>query len=342
MADSINSVLEDRKASILSAVVEEYIKTAQPVGSARVADSYEIDVSSATVRNELATLEEQGYLVQPHTSAGRVPTEKAYRFFVDRIDVPGTLGVADREQVQTFFRRSHREMEQMLAETSSLLADLTGSAAVVLAPDRDQQEVRSVQVVGLTRDLALLVLVMANGTVEKHTLELDEEAADPSQATLAVAAAYLSGALIGHRLQAVNRTPVTGDPAIDAVLATVSDVLAERSARVERAWVGGRAQVAAAFGEVERVREVLDILERQFVVVSLVRDVIDRGLSVAIGTETGLEPLSDCSVVVAPYEIEGQTVGSIGVLGPTRMDYTQALATVAVVGRRLGDRLTEG
>ena len=342
MADSINSVLEDRKASILSAVVEEYIKTAQPVGSVRVADSYEIDVSSATVRNELATLEEQGYLVQPHTSAGRVPTEKAYRFFVDRMDGPGTLGAADREQVQAFFRRSHREMEQMLAETSSLLADLTGSAAVVLAPDRDQQEVRSVQVVGLTRYLALLVLVMANGTVEKHTLELDEEAADPSEATLAVAAAHLSGALIGHRLQAVNRTPVTGDPAIDAVLATVSDVLAERSARVERAWVGGRAQVAAAFGEVERVREVLDILERQFVVVSLVRDVIDRGLSVAIGTETGLEPLSDCSVVVAPYEIEGQTVGSIGVLGPTRMDYTQALATVAVVGRRLGDRLTEG
>ena len=161
VADSICSVLEDRKASILSAVVEEYIKTALPVGSARIAGSHEIDVSSATVRNELANLEEQGYLVQPHTSAGRVPTEKAYRFFVDRIDGPGTLDAADREQVQAFFRRSHREMEQMLAETSNLLADLTGSAAVVLAPDRDQQEVRSVQVVGLTRDLALLVLVMA-------------------------------------------------------------------------------------------------------------------------------------------------------------------------------------
>ena len=157
-----------------------------------------------------------------------------------------------------------------------------------------------------------------------------------------MAAAHLSGALIGRRLQAVDRAPVTGEPAVDAVLGTVSDILVERSARVERAWVGGRAQVAAAFGEVERVREVLDILERQFVVVSLVRDVIDRGLSVAIGTETGLEPLADCSVVVAPYEIEGQTAGSIGVLGPTRMDYTQALATVAVVGRRLGDRLTEG
>ena len=226
--DSICSVLEDRKATILSAVVEEYIKTALPVGSARIAGSHEIDVSSATVRNELANLEEQGYLMQPHTSAGRVPTEKAYRFFVDRIDGPGTLDAADREQVQAFFRRSHREMEQMLAETSNLLADLTGSAAVVLAPDRDQQEVRSVQVVGLTRDLALLVLVMANGTVEKHTLELDEEAADPSEATLAVAAAHLSGALIGRRLQAVDRAPVTGEPPVDAVLETGSYILAER------------------------------------------------------------------------------------------------------------------
>ncbi len=193
--------MEDRKAAILSAVVEEYIQTAQPVGSERVAASHAVEVSSATIRSELANLEDQGYLMQPHTSAGRVPTEKAYRFFVDHLDSPGTLDSADREQVQAFFSRSHREMEQMLADTSNLLANLTGSAAVVLAPDRDQLEVRSAQVVGLTADLALLVLVMANGTVEKHTLELVGEAAEPSEATLAVAAAHLSGALIGRRFE---------------------------------------------------------------------------------------------------------------------------------------------
>lgn len=339
---SIGPVLEDRKAAILSAVVEEYIDTAQPVGSARIAGSGDVGVSAATVRNELSSLEEQGYLVQPHTSAGRVPTEKAYRFFVDRMDGPGPLDAADREQVQAFFRRSHREMEQMLADTSSLLSDLTGSAAVVLAPDRDHQEVRSVQVVGLTRDLALLVMVMANGTVEKHTLELAGSSVDPSEATLAIAAAHLSAALIGHSLSAVPGTPATGDDKVDAVLAVVSGVLEARTESAERAFVGGTSRVAAAFSEVERVRQVLDVLERQFIVVTMIRDVIDRGMSVAIGTETGLEPLADCSLVVAPYEIDGETAGSIGVLGPTRMDYSQALATVAVVGRRLGDRLTEG
>ncbi|MDE0893122.1 MAG: heat-inducible transcriptional repressor HrcA [Acidimicrobiales bacterium] len=335
-------MLEDRKAAILSAVVEEYIHTAQPVGSERVAASHAVEVSSATIRSELANLEDLGYLMQPHTSAGRVPTEKAYRFFVDHLDSPGMLDSADREQVQAFFSRSHREMEQMLADTSNLLANLTGSAAVVLAPDRDQLEVRSAQVVGLTADLALLVLVMANGTVEKHTLELVGEAAEPSEATLAVAAAHLSGALIGRRLSAVSPVPVTGEPSVDAVLRTAEMVLAERSDHVDQAWVGGTAQVAGAFDEVERVRRVLDVLERQFVVVALVKDVIDRGLSVAIGAETGLENLAGCSLVVAPYEIEGHPAGSIGVLGPTRMDYSQALATVAVVGRRLGDRLTEG
>ena len=117
--------MEDRKAAILSAVVEEYIQTAQPVGSERVAASHAVEVSSATIRSELANLEDQGYLMQPHTSAGRIPTEKAYRFFVDHLGVPGALDTADREQVQAFFSRSHREMEQMLADTSNLLADLT-------------------------------------------------------------------------------------------------------------------------------------------------------------------------------------------------------------------------
>ena len=341
-AGSIGAVLEDRKAAILSAVVEEYIDTAQPVGSARIAGSGDVGVSAATVRNELANLEEQGYLVQPHTSAGRVPTEKAYRFFVDRMEGPGPLDAADREQVQAFFRRSHREMEQMLSDTSSLLSDLTGSAAVVLAPDRDHQEVRSVQVVGLTRDLALLVLVMANGTVEKHTLGLLGPSEDPSEATLAIAAAHLSAALIGHSLSAVPDTPVTGDDKVDAVLTVVSRILEARPESADRAVVGGASRVAAAFGGVERVRHVLAVLERPFIVVTMIRDVIDRGMSVAIGTETGIEPLADCSLVVAPYEIDGEAAGSIGVLGPTRMDYSQALATVAVVGRRLGDRLTEG
>jgi len=341
-AGSLVGMLEDRKAAILSAVVEQYIETAQPVGSGRVASSAALDVSSATIRNELVHLEEQGYLFQPHTSAGRVPTEKAYRFFVDGLDKPGLLEADDQEQVRSFFNRTYNELEEMLGDTSTLLANITGSASVVLAPDRDHQEVRSVQVVGLGPELALLVMVMANGTVEKHALELLGEASDASESTLAIATAHLSAALIGKRLSAVPGSAATGDPAVDTVISSAVAVLAERGLELEQVYVGGTARVASAFGEVERVQQVLGILERQFVVVSLVRDLIERGLSVAIGAETGLEPLADCSIVVAPYEIEGEAAGSIGVLGPTRMNYPQALATVAVVGRRLGQRLSGG
>ncbi|MCH2411908.1 MAG: heat-inducible transcriptional repressor HrcA [Acidimicrobiales bacterium] len=330
---------EDRKAAILRAVVQEYIESANPVGSGRVADRSGIDVSTATIRNELVLLEEEGFLVQPHTSAGRITTEKAYRFFVDGLPGPGQLEAADREQVSAFFARSHSELELMLRDTSTLLSDLTGSPAVVLAPARAHQEIRSLQLVGLGPHLALLVIVMANGAVEKLALEFTD---DVHESTLAIATAHLSGAIIGRHMSDAPEPLRTGDPAVDHVFGAALALLADRVADLEEAFVGGAARVADVFDDVGLVQQVLNVLERQYLVVGLLRDVLDRGLSVVIGTETRVEPLNECSLVVAPYEIDGDQVGSIAVLGPTRMNYPQALATVAVVSRRLGDRLTSG
>src|SRR5579872_5587238 len=142
-------MLDDRKAAILRAVVEEYIDTAQPVGSGHLARSAGIDVSPATIRNEMAALEHEGYLDQPHTSAGRVPTEKGYRFFVDTLGAPGSLEPSQRQQVKSFFARAHGELEQMLTETSRLLSNLTDHTAVVVAPAHDRATIRSVQLVPL-------------------------------------------------------------------------------------------------------------------------------------------------------------------------------------------------
>ncbi len=332
-------MLEERKAAILSAVVEEYIETETPVGSSHIANVPGVDVSSATVRNELGQLEEQGYLFQPHTSAGRIPTDKAYRFFVDQLETPGSLSPVEGSKISEFFARSYGELEEMLRDTSTLLANLTGSASVVVERYRDHQEIRSVQLVGLGSKVAMLVLVTANGQVEKHVIELLDETPD---SILAIANAHIAALVIGKRSSGVFRSTPTGDTEVDEVIASTISALSEETENLERAYVGGTSQVAAAFEEVERVQQVLSVLERQFVVVSLMRDVIDRGLSVAIGSETGVEPLSDCSLVVAPYGAEGETAGSIAVLGPTRMNYSRALATVAVVGRQLGNRLIKG
>ncbi len=333
-------MLDERKASILRAVVEEYIETAQPVGSGHVADAPGVSVSSATVRNEMAALEQEGYLHQPHTSAGRVPTDKGYRFFVDALAQP-SLSQGSAQRVRSFFNRAHGEIEQMLQDTTALLSGLTDAAAVVVGPPiRDAATVRTVQLVGLAPRLALFVAVMSNGTVEKRSVELTRDATEEQleQATL-----VLRRQLVGTRSgAAATLSEPSGVPEVDEVLTAVAAALVPDSSEGEHVFVGGAARIAGNFEAIETVRSVLAILEQQLVVVTLLRDILDRGQQVAIGSETGVEPLSECSLVVAPYRVDGDQVGTVGVLGPTRMDYPQALAAVAVVSKRLGRRLSEG
>lgn len=341
-------MLDERKAAILRAVVEEYIDTAQPVGSAHVMQAPGVQVSSATVRNDMATLEQEGYLRQPHTSAGRIPTEKGYRFFVDALGAPGALRGSDAQQVRTFFEHAHVELEQMLQDTSRLLGDLTSYAGVVVGHNpQSDATVRSVQVVGITASAALVVVVLSNGSVEKHTLDLADGGPSLTEGIgderLGAATAHLAAHLVGTARHALAPLVTTGDAPVDALCSlAVASLRSERGDDPDQVFVGGTSRIARAFDAIETVREVLGILEQQYVVVTLLRDVVDRGLQVAIGTETGMAPLADCALIVAPYQVDGEPAGSIGVLGPARMDYPQAMAAVGVVSRRLSRRLTEG
>ena len=328
-------MLDERKAAILRAVVEGYIETAQPVGSGHVARHGDIPVSPATVRNDMAQLERDGYLDHPHTSAGRVPTAKGYRFFVDHLE-PGPLGPGQHSQVRAFFNRAHGELERMLHDTTQLLTDLTDYAAVVVPPQDDAATVRSVQVVSLAPGTALAVAVLSSGAVEKHTLEVPEHLGEDE---VAGAGPVLASLLVGKAPADVGVPDDVSDPVVAAALASFAAPSTGAPAEI---YVGGTARMAGAFEAVETVREVLAILEQQLVVVTLLRGVLDRGLDVAIGAETGVEPLADCSLVVAPYRVDGEDAGSIAVLGPTRMNYARALAAVGVVSERLGHRLSEG
>lgn len=332
--------MDERKAAILRAVVEEHISTAQPVGSGHVARAPEVGVSPATVRNEMVALEQEGFLRQPHTSAGRVPTDRGYRFYVDALTAPGTLDPGRRQQVRQFFDSAHGALEEMLRDTSRLLSNLTDYAAVVVGPDHEAATIRSVQLVGIGSRNALLVAVLSNGVVEKGVVDLADEVGEER---LAAATAHLSAALVGSTMGSLPALPESGDAALDDVCRAARQALeACHDTVTDPVFVGGASRMAAAFDAVDTVRQVLSTLEQQYVVVSLLRDIADRGLTVAIGAEHGLEPLAECSVVVAPYEVEGEPTGTIGVLGPTRMNYPQALAAVAVVSRRLGRTLRSG
>lgn len=327
--------LDQRKAAILEAVVTEYIGTAQPVGSQHVVEAAGVKVSSATVRTEMAALENEGYLVQPHTSAGRIPTDKGYRFFVDHLAAPGVLGASQRKQVSHFFDQLHCEMEEVFERTSGLLTDLTSYAAVVVGPGHDSATVRSLQLVGLGPRLALVVVVLADGAVEKRSIELSE---DVTGEVLATAGGVLAAHVEGKPLADLDDPAATGDSELDRVVTAATAALGDLAAP-DQVFVGGPSRLAGAFEAVETVRSVLGILEQQLVVVSLLRDILDRGLSVAIGVEHGYEPLASCAVVVAPVWADGHDAGAIGLLGPTRMNYPQALAAAHLVGERLGERI---
>lgn len=334
-------MLDDRKAAILSAVVQEYIQTAQPVGSGRIADAPGVAVSSATVRNEMVALEEQGYLVQPHTSAGRIPTEKGYRYFVDSLDLDDLRdrGMSADRSVAAFFGELRGEIEQVMKETASLLSDLTDYAAVVVDDTFEAAVVRSVQLVPLAGRAVMSVVVLSNGQVLKQTFEFEAEI---STQAIEQASRLLAEAAVNRPAGESAPPRTSGDSVVDALVQQFYTDMIHGDADGERVYVDGASKVASAFQAVDSVSQVLTILEQQLVVVSLLADVVERGLSVAIGSETGVAPLSECSLVVSPYEVDGEHAGSIAVLGPTRMNYPQAMSAVAVVSRQLGQMLSEG
>lgn len=332
-------MLDERKAAILKAVIEEYIDTAQPVGSTAVVGAAAVRVSPATVRNDMAVLETEGYLVQPHTSAGRVPTEKGYRYFVDHHLNQAELPSVDRRKVSEFFSQMKGEIEGVMRDTAGLLSNLTDYAAVVVDDSDEAVDVRSVQLVSLSDRVVLAVVVMANGHLTKHTIELDRKLSDDE---LAETNGLLRAALEGRPMTGPRALGRSGHKQVDKVAGVCFTAITSAQADAGRVYVDGTSRVVNAFAAVESVGRVLTILEQQLVVVSLLADVLDRGLTVAIGSETGVDPLSECSLVVSPYEIDGEHAGTIAVLGPTRMNYQQALSAVAAVSHQLGHRLSGG
>lgn len=334
--------LDERKSSVLRAIVEEYVHTAQPVGSQTVARSSGLGVSSATIRNEMTVLEREGYIAQPHTSAGRVPTDRGYRYFVDHFTDRGPLPPRQRQAVADFFASTHRALEDLLHETSQLLARLSRHAAVVMGPQPDQAVVRAVQLVRLHEHSALLVVVLSNGAIERQVLAVGDGIDDMR---LAAAASALESALLGRTWGSVPEVPPTGDAATDRLVAdgrAAIEALALPDHR-EPLYVGGVSNLAAeqeAFSTARSAARLLEMLEHHVVVVSLVHELLEAGLTVRIGSENQLEELRECSIVLAPYEVDGQPGGVVGILGPTRMDYRHALSAVAAVSQQLGRHLS--
>lgn len=341
--------LDARKSVILRTVVAEHIHTGQPVGSSHLSSAGGLLVSSATIRNEMSVLERDGYLTHPHTSAGRIPTDRGYRFFVDSLSETPRLTDAKVEQVRQFFDSARHDIEQLMNDASRLLSNLTDFAAVVVAGSMEAITIRSIQVVSLGTT-GLVVVVLSNGAIEKASFDLDPATAE---STLNAASAHLTNGFNGQTLVGLRAMTLlaVGDARVDAICRSVLDSLDHRGVENDAAdvFVGGASRVVGAFDTVDTIRRVLTTLEEQYVVVNLIREALERNgtqqTGVSIGTEHGtdsaFESLLSCSVVVAPYLVDGRVVGTLGVLGPTRMDYPQALAAVTAVSEGLSEHLSE-
>ena len=337
--------LGERRREILRAVIREYIGSAQPVASATLVRRYRLEVSPATVRNELAALEELGLLMHPHTSAGRVPTDLGYRYFIESLMPDATLRPEEQVTVSHQFQQAQRDTAEWLRLAASTLARLTAEASIVTPPAAKLAALRHVEAVPINEHRALLVAVFDGGTVRQQLVEL-RSAAGPDE--LRRLSKTLSDELAGAG-SGRTRAYAAGVSGTAAELARGLTSLVEEhdAARARDVYYDGIQNIFAQpeFGESGRARELLGLLEDRTRLVSLLPQGLGHGeVSVAIGGEHRHEPLRHCSLVFGRYGGRAGVVGYIGVVGPTRMDYARTIGAVRYVGRLMSDlvRVVEG
>lgn len=330
-------MLEDRRSEILRALVEEHIRTGEAVSSRAVADRTALQVSTATIRSDLAALESEGYAVQPHTSAGRVPTAAAYRYYVDHLG-PGRLRSAAQIKIATFFGEVHLELSKLLKATSDLLADVTDLPAVVVAPGIGSDPIRSVHVVQVSAEQILLVAVTQGGRVvqQRGRLRQPVTPSELEQAQVIVDRHY-AGNNLGSDVALGQESLGSLDMPVREAVLTLVDALHLASASGSEVFVGGTQRLSNVWHDLSAVRSVLEVLEREAEVMALVAGA--QGTSVQLGPDIP-EMNIDMAVVSTTYD-SGGSAGTVGVIGPMRMNYKRVISAVEEISRELEDQIAQ-
>jgi heat-inducible transcriptional repressor len=340
-------MVEDRKLAVLRAIVEDYVSTQEPVGSRALVERHRLGVSPATVRNDMASLEDEGFITQPHTSAGRIPTDKGYRLFVDRLTQVKPLSAAEKRAITTFLQGAV-DLDDVVQRSVRLLAQLTRQVAIVQYPTLSRSTVRHVELVTLGSTRLLLVLILSTGRVEQRVVEvpepLDDEAVARLRGDLNRAS---SGEKISEAADRLAEVPEQYPPDERAPVAIVVAALVEAMSdhrSDERVMVGGTANLAR-FGDGfdASIKPMLEALEEHVVLLKLLGEATSPSkLTVRIGHEVPYQELSTTSVVATGYGPGDEALATLGIVGPTRMDYPGTMATVRAVARYVSRILDEG
>ncbi len=337
--------LTDRQKTILMLVVRDYIESAQPVGSLHLVENYRLDISSATIRNEMAALTEMGYLRQPHTSAGRVPSEEGYRFFVSHMMHQDELPEAVQNTISHQFHQSRPDMEQWMTLAASVLAHQSQAVSIVTAPHAEKSRFKHVELISTQGRQVLMVLVMMGGSVTQQILTLAEPV---TQERLSKVAARINQSLQGRTIDEMIAASGHADALEADILGLIMQDMRRASDRVSgNLYYDGLSNVMndPEFNTSDEARKTLRLFDERSTLQDLLsRTVLDGGLGsvqVLIGGDGNWEELRQCSMVLARYGVAGQVTGLLGVLGPMRMSYSKTIPTVRYVANLLSELVND-
>lgn len=326
-------MLNERKKKILQIIIEDYISSAEPVGSRTIARKYDLGLSPATIRNEMSDLELLGYLEQPHTSAGRIPSAQAFRFYVDALIEPGTLTDNDMALIDGWYNERRRNIDDIFQSTAKILSRMTQNVSMVLTNQQTIANFCYLKFLPLDSQHAILCIVADDGSIDTNVVDIP---LGMSSEEMDYLAGKMSKLLEDRNLSDISveilqnvHTDVVEDKLIfSSLLQAVRKMTGRR--QEQKVFLGGTKQLLnqPEFRDVERVRNLLGILEEEKVLKDLLQGGEDSGLKVTIGSENKFTGIQDCSMVQATYRLNGQIVGTMAVLGPTRMEYGKVISVM--------------
>lgn len=336
-------MMDHRKSRVLQAIIEDYVSTAEPVGSRTIARKYNLGVSPATIRNEMFDLEELGYLEQPHTSAGRIPSDRGYRYYVDCLMQSQEVGGPERDTIRRTFERKVREIDILVRETARLLSDTTHLTAVLSGPQIERATFKELRLVPMGGDKAVLIYITDSGFIENQVLDLPMEV---TMLELQRVSDVLNEQLRGQRVESLSRVALQG---LQRELSKYGALLEQallfldqgsEPADRQRLYLGGTTRMLdqPEFRDVDKLRSLLQLLEHE----DVVADILDvgretEGVQIQIGEEIRVRELTDCSVISTTYRLGDQVIGKMGVIGPKRMEYGKVVGIMNSISRHLGD-----
>lgn len=339
-------LLDERKKRILEAVIEEYNLTAEPVGSTRIANSYNLGLSSATIRNEMAELEELGYLDKPHTSAGRVPSGKGYRLYVDNIMKEKSLTIKEKTLIDKVISDDLNKFESLMKEASNVLSRLTNYASITIEPELDDCEVEEIKLVKIGQDRLMIVILANNGIIKESIIKYDEEIPEEN---IEIFNNYLNyklqgmnfreiyenvGEYVGQELENINDK-------IIPLFAELNNLLINKNSKVHMEGATKLLELPELKKQ-DTLKNFLNIIETQDAIKEIARTGYDGNINVYIGSECAFEDLKDFTIITYKQSINDKDVGTIGLIGPTRMDYKTVIPMIKYIGDTIQEKMKQG